>query len=322
MSRLYIVFLLLIGSAAAQYDTGTSIGRLRVRIAFTDGACDFSTHVTLIGQSGPVAQGTANDQCVVDFMHVPAGTYHLSVSGRNGPYTDSGNIIVDSNGSEELEVRVKRASESGTTGGMTSGAFVSASDLGVPAKARKEFDKANELIDKQDFSQAIQRLNKAIAIYPGYVGAYNNLGVIYARLGDRNKERDVLQKAVSIDEHYAPAYMNLGRMDISTGDFQGAETALNKAASADPTDAMTLVLLSYAEFMNHRFDEAIATSKLAHMQKGTHAFAHQVAARAFAQKRDGASAIAELEMFLKEEPTGPRAEIARTELANLRAIVH
>jgi regulator of sirC expression with transglutaminase-like and TPR domain len=45
------------------------------------------------------------------------------------------------------------------------------------------------------------------------------------------------------------------------------------------------------------------------------------AARAFEQKHEGASAIAELEMFLKEEPTGQRAEIARKELVTLHQIV-
>jgi regulator of sirC expression with transglutaminase-like and TPR domain len=73
--------------------------------------------------------------------------------------------------------------------------------------------------------------------------------------------------------------------------------------------------------MDHRFDDVIATSKRAHLLQGEHAFTHQVAARAFEQKHEGASAIAELEMFLKEEPTGQRAEIARKELATLHQIV-
>jgi hypothetical protein len=83
---------------------------------------------------------------------------------------------------------------------------------------------------------------------------------------------------------------------------------------------MTLVLLTYAEFMDRHFDQVIATSRKAHTLQGTHAFVHQVAARAFEQKRDGGNAVAELEQFLKEEPTGPRAEIAHKELSALRAI--
>jgi hypothetical protein len=43
---------------------------------------------------------------------------------------------------------------------------------------------------------------------------------------------------------------------------------------------------------------------------------------AFEQKRDAADAITELEQFLKEEPEGQRADIARKELAAVRAIPH
>jgi hypothetical protein len=72
--------------------------------------------------------------------------------------------------------------------------------------------------------------------------------------------------------------------------------------------------------MNRHLDQAIATSRKAHTLPGVHAFVHQVAARAYEQKRDAANAITELEQFLKEEPEGARAEIARKELAEVRAI--
>jgi tetratricopeptide (TPR) repeat protein len=146
--------------------------------------------------------------------------------------------------------------------------------------------------------------------------------VIYARLGDRDREREALQKALSINDHFAPAYVNLGRMNIATGDFPNAESALTKAASYDPRDAMTLVLLAYSELMDKHFDQVIAASRKAHAMQDTHAFVHQLAARAFEQKHDAADAITELQQFLKEEPDGERAALARKELAKVRAIPH
>jgi tetratricopeptide (TPR) repeat protein len=319
-SRVFVVVLLLAGSAAAQLDAGSTLRHLRVRVAFVNGVCDPATRVQLIGRSGTVAEGATNDQCEAEFANVPVGTYHLNVSGQN--FANTGDIVNLSSGSTELEIKVKRTSDPEGTAGAAASAFVSAADLGIPAGAQKEFDKANELIGRQDLTKAIQRLNRAIAIYPAYAGAYNNLGVIYARLGDRTREREVLQKAISINDHFAPAYVNVGRMNIGAGDFPNAESALDKASSFDPTDAMTLVLLTYTEFMNRHLDQAIATSRKAHTLPGVHAFVHQVAARAYEQKRDAADAITELEQFLKEEPEGPRAEIARKELAEVRAIPH
>lgn len=316
--RVCVVSLLLASSISlAQIDSGTVLRQVRVRVEGAKGACDLSTHVTLLGRSGSVGEAVTNNQCEFAFNNIPVGTYHLKVSSRDAADTDS--VITPSTVLTDFAVKLNRPQDAAP------GAFlpaIAAVNLAVPGKARKEFDKANEFIAKQDFARAIDRLNKAIAIYPNYADAYNNLGVVYARMGDRAREREVLQKAIGINDHFAAAYVNLGRMNISTSDYPAAEQALSKAVSCDPTDAMTLVLLTYAEFMNHKLDEAILTSRHAHTLDGAHAFVHQVAARAYEQKREVAAAQAELELFLKEEPTGARADAARKELAGLQSAGH
>jgi Flp pilus assembly protein TadD len=321
-SRVLVVLLLLAGPAAAQFDASMPVRRVLVRIAFSSGGCDSATHVRLMGTSGPIAEATANERCEVEFFNLPAGTYHLSVSDRAIADANAGTIEMTPTKYAEFEVKVRRSSDVEGAGGAPANTSVSASELAIPPRAKKEFDKASELMAKQDFAKALDRLNSAIKVYPSYAKAYNNLGVIYARLGDREQEREALQKAISIDEHFAPAYLNLGRMNIATGDFPNAETAFKQASSYDPTDAMALVLLSYSQFMNKHFDEAIETSRRAHTLRGTHSSAHHIAARAFEQKRDAANAIAELEEFLKEESTGPEADAVHKELEAVRAIPH
>ena len=199
--------------------------------------------------------------------------------------------------------------------------LVSASDLSIPVRARKSFEKANALIQKQEFREAIDKLNQAIAIYPAYSLAYNNLGVLYGRMGDQAREREALQKAVSINNRLPLAYLNLGRMNVASGDFSAAEAALDQASKLDPGDPTALVLLSYAQVMGGRFDEAIATSRRAHVLPKYHAMVHTAAARAFLRKGDAAGAAAELECFLKEQPSGPEADSGRKELASLQATI-
>jgi len=198
--------------------------------------------------------------------------------------------------------------------------LVSTTDLSVPSGARRELDKARGLIAREDFANAEQRLHKAIAIYPNYATAYNNLAVVYSELGDITREQQALEKAVGIDDHFALAYVNLGRMYLSKQNFAGAENALDKASSLTPTDSVTLMLLSYCQLMLRHFDDAIATSRRAHMLPGDHALVHQVAANAFEHKQDAASAISELELFLKEHPRGSSADESRTELGILRGL--
>jgi tetratricopeptide (TPR) repeat protein len=320
-SRVCVVFLLLAGSVVAQLEAGTIIRRMRIHVSFENGVCDLTTRVELMGRSGPMSEAVTNDQCAVDFVNIPVGTYHVIVSGQNMPNTDAGSFDMDSTGANELEIKVKRAGEpqSSVVRGPAN-AFVSASDLAIPLRAQKEFAKASELMAKQNREQAIQRFNKAIAMYPDYAGAYNSLGVIYSQSGDIVRAREALLKAIHINGRFALAYMNLGLLNLSTGDFSSAESVLNKANSFDPTSEPTLEALTYAEFMDHHFDDAIATSQKAHALRDEHAFVHHVAARAYEQKSDAGSAIEELELFLKEQPTGEKADAARKELAKLQAI--
>jgi len=320
-SRVLFVFLLLAGCAAAQLDAGM-IRRVRVQVALANRGCDAATHVMLMGSGGPVAEATANEQCEADFFDVPAGRYHLIVSGQTIADTDSGAIEMNPTGSAELQVKLNRSSELGPNYGVPASALVSASDLGIPARARKEVDRANELLGKQDWMHAEQKLRKAIAIYPACAVAYNNLGVIYGRLGDREHEREALEKAIGINERFALAYVNLGKMSIAAGDFAGAETALNKASGFDSGEPIALILLAYAELMDRRFDGAVAASRKAHTLDKPHSLVHRLAANALEQEGQAGGAVAELELFLAEEPTGPRADAARKELVAVRATLH
>lgn len=197
--------------------------------------------------------------------------------------------------------------------------IVTAAELSIPAKARKEFDKALEALGKQDLPRARRELNKAVVIDPAFSGAYNNMAVVCARLGDKACERDALEKAIDLNGHFELAYVNWGRMSLASSDFAGAEKALERAAALEPKDGAAMVLLAYSEFMQGRFDDTIRTSERAHNSGEPHAFAHRVAARACERQRQFGRALAELEMFLKENPTGPLADGARQELAMVQS---
>jgi len=201
-------------------------------------------------------------------------------------------------------------------------ASISAADLSIPPRARKEFAKANALLERREFTKALQHLNHVVLLDPDFAGAYNNLGVIYSQLGDSVNERKVLEKAIALNDHFALAYLNLGRMDVASADFSDADTALGKASSFDRSDPVSLILLTYSELMQKHFDDAIVTSQRAHALSQPHAFAHRLAARAFEQEHQFTRAVAELKQCLQEEPTGARADSARRELQIVQNLQH
>jgi len=168
--RVLLFTLLFTGSVSAQIDNQTTANqtaaRLTIHIVPTSGvACDASTRVTLIGISAPVAAGSPNRDCDVVLSNVPAGHYHLNVSGVRVTAFDVGTIQLDSTRPQEVKLKVDLPGER-RTDPLPGSFLVAIADLKIPARARKEFNQATELIGKQDFAKAIQRLDKAIAICP------------------------------------------------------------------------------------------------------------------------------------------------------------
>jgi len=299
---------------------GSGAGNLKVRVLYSDGRpCDVQVHVQLMdgASSSPVTETYTSNSCTAEFYGVKVGDYHVVVSGQDIEQTASPEFEVDPRRlTQSVDVMVRRPGGSGTE---HSGSIVSAVTLKVPPEARKEFDKASELIARENWKKAIEQLNRAVAIYPDYAEAYNNLGVAYARLGDRTSERSALEKAIRLDDHFAEAYTNLAKMSIVERNFPDAEKLLNKANSAGAQDAPTLALLANVQLLNRHYDDAIATCQKVHLLRDPHALVHYVAGRALVHLNRLADAMAELQMFLAEEPFGLRADAVRQELAGLQA---
>lgn len=301
-----------------------SYGTVRVRIVFSDDRhCHVQLHVVLMGGSSntPVTDTYTNDECMVDFAALQVGDYHLVISGEGVEETDSGVFQVDARkSSQSLFITVKRTGEGEAAAVRPGAPPVALVDINVPDGAKREYEKAAEPLSKGNWKKAKEAILKALAIYPKFAAAYNDLGVIYARLGDRIHEREALQQAVTLNDHFSAAYVNLGKMSIADRDFPGAETFLGKAISSDPANPNTLMLLANVELLDKHFDEAIANCRKVHsMPHGSESLVHYIAARALMHENRRDEAVTELRTFLVEEPSGPRADAVRGELSQLQA---
>ena len=318
--RLLVLCLLLAASASAQIDRGSfqTAGRVRIRIMLPDHApCAASTRVALMGNTGfSLAETSANPECVATFFDIPSGKYRVSISG-DVANADDGEI--DIAGLQDFEVKARRSSDqiSSLAG---SSAFVSVSDLHVPTPAAKEFGKANQMIARQDWPKAADRLHKAVTVYPSYAAAYNNLGAVYSRMGQAAQARSALQEAITLDDHLSAAYVNLARVDFSEKNFAEAESLLNRESSLAAPDASELSLLAYAELMNQHLDQAVETTRRGHAaQLPHHAFLHLIAAHVYEKKTKITESVSELQTYLSEEPTAARADEVKKAISTLQA---
>jgi tetratricopeptide (TPR) repeat protein len=304
-ARPILLLLFLTATAAAQFDRLPSFGhRVRVHVNFSDGAnCDSSTRVSLMKSASEAAGTSVTDQnCMAEFFGIPAGNYYLNLSGQGFASFDSAAVSLTSPDTENLEVAVRRAANQDSLDTSASAGTVAMSDLNVPHRAAKEFSKATDQMERGEWMLAGKALNRAIAIHPGFAAAYNNLGVVYAHLGNRSMEADALTKAIAINGRLTPAYINLARMHIAQNEYADAQRDLATAVGIDPKNSVAVVLLAYAQYMDHRLDEAIAScSQVHHFQNAPHAGAHWVAAFALEQKNQIAEAKKEFETFVSEE---------------------
>ncbi len=299
------------------------IGDVQVRVTFSNGnSCHQQLRLDLTGSA---RQSTAytNNECMASFTNMEAGNYHIVVSGEGIETTDSGIFEVDGRKAGQHQfISVKRTNEAASlpASAASTNAMVSAAQLAIPRDAQKEFDKANGLIAKENWSKAQEKLTKALEIYPQYVEAYNNVGVVVGRMGDTSAEKENLEKAVTINPRFAPAYVNLGKLSIKLRDFVTAEAYFVKAVASGAADSLTLTLLANVQLLNKHFEQAVSTCLNLHNGPPVpHTFCHYISAHAMENENRIADARQELKLFLTEESLGPRADQVRKELAALQA---
>lgn len=196
---------------------------------------------------------------------------------------------------------------------------VSKLDLKAPGKARREYDKGFQLLNRKEYQSAVEHLTQAISIYPDFVAAHNALGSSYLRVGQNEQARDEFAKAISLDDHLPISHLNLGCAEFALKNYSAAEAAVQKASSIAPLDLQVLTALSYAQLLNHDYAAAVATAHQIHGRKHKDsAIVHYYAAAALDAQNNLNEAQLELQTLLKEDPKSPAAEQARVILQQIK----
>ena len=89
------------------------------------------------------------------------------------------------------------------------GASVSAIRLGVPSKARSQYEKACSAFKKQKFSEAEQHARDAIEKYPKYPAAWVMLGQVLEDEQKLSEAHEACSQPINVDPTYLPPYLCL-----------------------------------------------------------------------------------------------------------------
>jgi tetratricopeptide (TPR) repeat protein len=201
--------------------------------------------------------------------------------------------------------------------------MVTAADLNVPGKARKEYEKGGEAMEEGKWEEARVRFEKAISLYPQYAAAHNDLGVVYMNTGHREQGRAMFEEAIRISDRYARAHRNLGILLFHEKKYAESEASFQKSLATDPLDAQALTMLAQVQLMLQKPLEAAATATRVHdLPHEQFAACHLIAARAYELLNKETDAMAEYTIFLKESPQNPNAPKVRAALDALKARTH
>ena len=329
------VFLLLCGVACAQLMGRRSEHAIDLAVRVTwenDRPAQGHYYVQLLTNFGvPMTSGYTDDTGRLGLGQVSGGYYRIHVSG-DGIRDEEEQIYIDPNDAFYLAtVHVRPAA--GENRSATGAPTVAAVDLNVPKKARQEFDKGNREANRKDWKAAEEHFRAAIREYPQYAMAYNNLGIVLFQAGDPAGARAAFQKALDLNDHYGQAYVNLGRLLYTQGDPAGAASLMDKALSADPRNFDALIVLASAQLQMGEYAQSAETALKVHalQQPGCpapcppgpgaatdhYSVAHFIAGKALELSHKPRQAAEQFKLYLAEDPSGPLAVQARSELASV-----
>jgi Flp pilus assembly protein TadD len=155
------------------------------------------------------------------------------------------------------------------------------------------------LIKARRFDEAIDALNSALKLQPGYQRPLVNLGKALRENGRLADAMVVLREALAIQSDYVPALVNLGDALAASGDFEAAQRTLERAVLLAPGHVEAHMSLGIARLHGGHLAAALESLHHAVALGPEHAEAHTNLAHALFCSGDWASSWPHFEYRLR-----------------------
>ncbi len=249
------------------------------------------------------------------FDGVGSGRFQVLVSGPDIETTKSDIFETGgTNGGPYITERIEVRST------QTAGARLALGPI-VPEAAQQEFKLGSKEMDKKRWEEAKDHFQKAIAAFPKYAEAFNNLGQVEIQLKDGKNAVEAFRSATQIDPTLQQANLYLGQFYYENIQYKEAEPYLLHAAADQPKSAKLLTALANTEIQNGESDLALANARKVPSLPDHKQFAisHLIVAQALTGKGKDEEIAKEYEEYLKEAPDSPLAPRVKDALAKLKS---
>src|SRR5882762_3208490 len=204
----------------------------------------------------------------------------------------------------------------------TRGATVSAIRLGVPSKARSDYEKACGAFKKKKFTEAEQHARVAIEKYSKYQAAWVMLGQVLQDEQKMNEAHDACSQAISVDPTYLPPYLCLAGLLDHEKEWGQLLALSGRFLGMNPVgDRYAYYYSAIAHFHLYNLPEAQKSALQAiaidteHHQPGLYFLLAQICG----EQGDVADATAQIKQFLKLNISRQDKDAAKQYLAGLQS---
>ncbi len=197
---------------------------------------------------------------------------------------------------------------------------VDAERLKVPQEANEAFEKAAEFSKDGDLKGAIEKLKKAIEIYPAFLDAHNELGVQYMKMGDLAKAEEALKAALAVKGNAFEPLLNLGITYFRQKRFDQAEARIRASIEASPASPIAFMYLGRTLSAVSKFEDSEKAFETAlRLSDGKMPEVHRFFAQLYIEKGEYRRAADKLETYLRLVPEPADKAALKKTLAQLRA---
>ena len=218
------------------------------------------------------------------------------------------------------------------------GATLNAAPYQAPNDARRAYEKGLKAERKTDLAGARKYFETAVAIYPKYAVAWNQLGNVLQKQKQIEAARNAFTRATAIDNRFLSPYLALGSIAFQEGDWPALLALSNHILALDTLNQVNVTAfivdldpINYADAYFYNAAANFQLNKLEEAQKSAlkaehiafprrYPQVHLLLGEIFARKNDYATAIMELNTYLDLAPNASNADQVRLHLAKLQQL--
>ena len=203
---------------------------------------------------GPPYRAFIHTDGSFEIHNVPGGTYRASLTDGIGNILWR-ELVPVSPGSPPLQIELE---ENSHKNGRPETVSVTRLQRKLPTEAVRELRLAEAASGRNQISDSISHLKRAIQLAPQMQDARNNLGATYLRAGDFEIARTELEAAVNLDPDTPVPHVNLALALLALNRMSEAEQHARFALRRDPVSPSANFAAGAALERLGRSDEAMA----------------------------------------------------------------